>query len=177
MNYIDIIILIPLLWAAYRGFSKGFVIEVVSILAFGLGIWGGIHFSDLIAGFVKEYISTKYEPLISFTLLFIGIVIAIFVLGKALEKLINIAQLKLVNKISGGFFGALKVALVVGVLIVIIEGYDNKFGFIPKETKQTSLLYVPFVKASNFLIPTIEESKTFNPSDWTSSENEVAEVD
>ena len=49
MNYFDIIFVIPLLWGAYKGFSKGFVLEIASFVALGLGVWGGLKFSYLSA--------------------------------------------------------------------------------------------------------------------------------
>jgi len=45
MNYIDIIILAVLAWALFRGFKNGLFIEIASIAALILGIWGAIRFS------------------------------------------------------------------------------------------------------------------------------------
>jgi membrane protein required for colicin V production len=161
MNYIDIVILIPLLWAGYRGFSKGFIIELASIVALVLGIWGGVHFSDLIGGFVKDNISDKYEPVISFTIIFIAIVVGVFVIGKMLEKVINLAQLKIANKIAGAVFGVGKIVLMWSFLIIIINQYDSKFHFIPEETKESSLLYEPLIDLSKTIVPAVEGSDTF----------------
>ncbi len=161
MNYIDIVILIPLLWAGYRGFSKGVIIEVASIVAFVLGIWGGVHFSDLIGDFVKDNISDKYEPVISFTIIFIAIVVGVFVIGKMLEKVINLAQLKIANKVAGAAFGVGKIVLIWSFLIIIINQYDSKFKFIPKETKKDSLLYEPLIELSKTIVPAVESSDTF----------------
>lgn len=161
MNYIDVVILIPLLWAGYRGFSKGMIIELAGIAAFILGIWGGIHFSDLIAGFVKENISDKYEPVISFTIIFIAIVVCVFVIGKMLEKVINLAQLKIANKLAGAAFGVGKIVLIWSFLIIIINQYDAKFHFIPADTKEGSLLYDPLIDLSKTIVPAVEDSDTF----------------
>lgn len=161
MNYIDIVILIPLLWAGYRGFSKGMIIELAGIAAFILGIWGGVHFSDLIGDFVKENISDKYEPVISFTIIFVAIVVGVFVIGKMLEKVINLAQLKIANKVAGAAFGISKIVLIWSFLIIIINQYDSKFHFIDRETKKSSLLYEPLIELSKIVVPAVEDSETF----------------
>ncbi|CAG5086949.1 CvpA family protein [Parvicella tangerina] len=161
MSYVDIIILIPLLWAGYRGFTKGVIIEVVSILAFVLGVWGAIHFSDYIAGYVRDHINAEYEPVISFSLLFIGIVILVFVIGKLLERLVNLAQLKLANKVAGAVFGVGKIVLILSFLVIIVNQYDAKFKFIPKEVKEDSLLYDPLIDLSKKVVPAVEGSDTF----------------
>ncbi|MCB9188665.1 MAG: CvpA family protein [Flavobacteriales bacterium] len=161
MHYIDIIILIPLLWAGYRGFSKGVIIEVVSILAFVLGIWGAIYFSDYIGEYVKDNINRKYEPVISFSIIFIIIVIGVFIIGKLLEKVVNLAQLKLANKVAGAFFGVAKILLILSFLVIIIHQYDTKYHFIPKEIQDESLLYNPLIDLSKTVVPAVKDSDTF----------------
>ncbi len=52
MNYIDLIIAIPLVWGVFVGFKNGLIIEVASLAALLLGIFGAIHFSDLTANFL-----------------------------------------------------------------------------------------------------------------------------
>jgi membrane protein required for colicin V production len=47
MNYIDIIIGIVLIVSAISGFRKGLIVEVASLAALILGIWGAIHFSGI----------------------------------------------------------------------------------------------------------------------------------
>lgn len=161
MNYIDIFILIVLVWFAYKGFTKGLVIELVSLIALGLGVYGGLKFSDTAAEFISGNVDTEYIPLVSFTITFVVIVVVVFVIGKLIEKIINMVALKFINKLSGAVFGVLKMALIMSVLLTIIESYDQKLGFIPKETKETSLLYYPLLEVSNKILPEIEKNNLF----------------
>ena len=164
MNYLDIIFIVPLIWAAYRGFKKGLIIEVSTLIAFGLGVWGGIHFSDFIANLITDSVESKYVPLVSFGVTFILIVAAVFVLGKMLEKVINLVQLKLVNKVSGAAFGVAKVVLIISVILVIVNSYDQKAGIVPSDLKESSLLYQPFSDVSLKVIPALQNSQLFNES-------------
>jgi membrane protein required for colicin V production len=161
MNYIDIFIAIVLIWFAYKGFSKGLIIELVSLLALGLGVYGGLKFSDIAAGYISGNVDTEYIPIVSFTITFVIIVLVVFVIGKLIEKIINMVALKFINKLAGAFFGALKVALIMSVLLTIIESYDQKIGFIPKETKETSLFYYPLLEVSDKVLPEIEKNNLF----------------
>ena len=60
----DVIFIVPLICAGFRGFKKGLIIEVSALIAFGLGIWGGIHFSDFVAELLSDSIESKYVPLV-----------------------------------------------------------------------------------------------------------------
>lgn len=164
MNYLDIIFIVPLIWAGFRGFKKGLIIEVSTLIAFGLGIWGGIHFSDFVAELLSESIESKYVPLISFTITFILIVATVFVLGKMLEKAINLIQLKLVNKVTGAVFGVAKIVLVISVLLVIVNSFDQKSNIVPEDLIENSLLYRPLSDVSLKVIPALKNSQLFTDS-------------
>ncbi len=38
MNLLDLLLLIPVVWLCIRGFSKGFIIELASLIGMVLGI-------------------------------------------------------------------------------------------------------------------------------------------
>ena len=164
MNYLDIIFMVPLIWAGFRGFKKGLIIEVSALIAFGFGIWGGIHFSDFVAELLSNSIESKYVPLVSFAITFILIVAAVFVLGKMLEKAVNLVQLKLVNKVTGAVFGVAKIVLVISVLLVIVNSFDQKSNIVPKDLKENSLLYQPLSDVSLKVIPALKNSGLFSDS-------------
>ena len=164
MNYLDIIFIVPLIWAGFRGFKKGLIIEVSTLLAFGLGIWGGIHFSNFIAELLSDSIESKYVPLVSFSITFILIVATVFVLGRMIEKAVNLVQLKLVNKVTGAAFGVAKIVLVMSVLLVIVNSFDQKANIVPKDLKENSLLYKPLSDISLKVIPALKNSQLFTDS-------------
>lgn len=146
--YLDIVISLPLVWGIYRGFSKGFIIELASLVALGLGIYGGIKFSGLASGLLVEKfeINSRYLPVISFALTFLVIVVAVFLLAKVIESIVNVASLKLVNKIAGAAFGFLKTAIIVFILLFFVESADKKVKWIPEEIKKESFFYRTFRK-------------------------------
>ena len=162
MTYIDIVIIVPVLWGAYIGYKKGLIIEVVSLIALGFGIWGGIHFSDYIGDILVDKIDSEYVSLTAFVITFAVIVMTVFFLGKMLEKLVNLVQLKLLNKLAGIIFGAGKVSMIISVLLLIVSSYDKNNEFIPQQAKESSLLFHPLEQFSLNIIPAIQESKVYS---------------
>ena len=158
MNYLDVIIIIPLIWGIYKGYKKGFIIEISSFIALGLGIYGGIRFSSLAAAYLSELleVSDKIMPLISFSITFILIVIIVLSLAKMVEKLIKVIALGLVNRIAGAIFGLLKFSLIMSVVLHIINIVNSKITFIDPEVESSSILYQPVSKAASIIIPELE---------------------
>ena len=54
MNILDIIFLVPLLFALYRGFKKGMVHMIASLAALVLGILGAMKFRPLFASLLDS---------------------------------------------------------------------------------------------------------------------------
>ncbi len=161
MNYIDIVICIPLVWGLYKGFTKGLIIEAASLVAFGLGVWGGIHFSDFIAKKISGVFNwtSQYLPVISFALTFLLIVILVYFIAKLIQRLIEGMALGAINKIGGAIFGSLKFALVMSVVIFVLNAIEKSYPVISFKAKAESLLYQPIGKIAPLLIPTLNDSK------------------
>lgn len=168
MNFIDLFIAAILIWFGYKGFRKGLIFELVSIVALSLGVYGGLKFSDKTAEYLTQYVDSQYLNIASFTVTFLVILLLVFVAGKVIEKIVNLVALKLVNKLLGALFGVLKMALILGVLITIVESYDSKIGFLPKDIKEESVLYSPLLNAANKILPEIEKNNLFQEIKSTS---------
>ena len=91
MNYLDIIIAIVLFLFGFKGYRKGLIIEVVTLLAFGVGIYGAMHFSDFTAAHLQEVIeiNPKYLNTIAFVLTFVLLVIVVNLIGRAVTNIIK----------------------------------------------------------------------------------------
>ncbi|OFY95652.1 MAG: hypothetical protein A3K10_10140 [Bacteroidetes bacterium RIFCSPLOWO2_12_FULL_31_6] len=159
MNYFDIIIIIPLLWGAFKGFKKGLVIELASIVALVLGVWGGIKFASVSAKYLGEMfdISVKIMPLISFAVTFLLIVIVVFALAKLLERFIKMTSIGFVNKLVGAVFGTLKFGLIISIIINLVNNINEEITVVEPEMKNTSLLYQPISKIALIVFPGIKE--------------------
>lgn len=160
MNFVDIIILVPLLYAAWVGFRKGLIVEVFTLLALLVGIYAGIHFSDWTSNLIKDKIDIegKYLPVVAFTLTFLGVGAMVFFAGKMIERMLKVVNLSPVNKIMGLVFGVIKMLYTLSILIILIETYDERGSFIPKDVKEESFLYNPVRLTASATIPAIEES-------------------
>lgn len=163
MNFLDILLIVPIGYAAYKGFKHGFIIELFTLLAILVGIYAGIHFSDAVAGFLKDSAGwdSEYLPVVAFTITFLGVGALIYFGGKVLEKMVKVVNLSPVNKIFGVVFATLKMLYILSVLLVLIESYDEKNDFFPEKAKKESLLYEPVKDISLTTVPALAESTIF----------------
>lgn len=146
--YLDILIAIPLLWGMFRGFKRGLIIELCTLMALVLGIYGAIVFGDSARKFLENSYNTdpQISLVLAFALVFIVIVIAVFIFGKVLEKIINLVALGMINKIFGLVFGGIKFLLILSGIVFILNGIPLTQNIIPVKWKSESILY-PIVRS------------------------------
>ena len=161
MNYLDIIFGILFVWSIYRGYTKGFILQLATLAGLLLGIYGALKFSDFTAGLLAPRMNINEQTLsiISFALTFLIILIAVILIGKLIEKFNEAIELGFINKILGVILSMLKMAFIISVLLVLINKADAKYNFISNNTKEKSLLYKPLSNFAPILFPYLKFDK------------------
>jgi len=155
MNILDIVLGSLILFGLIRGLMKGLFVEIASLAALIVGVYGAIHFSDYAAEFLESKVSwdEKYINITAFAITFIVLVLAIAMAGKALTKIANFAALGIVNKILGAAFGALKIALILSVVLIVFSKANKTIPFVDDNTLKDSALYDPVKSLTPLIFP------------------------
>lgn len=157
MSVIDIVLGALILFGLVRGFMKGLFVEVASLVALVAGVYGAIHFSN----FAAEFLQTKTDwnektiNITAFAITFVIIVLAIGLAGKALTKLADFAALGILNKLAGGVFGALKIALILSVVLNIFDKMNSTITFVEEDKIDDTILYKPVKSLVPLIFPNI----------------------
>src|SRR5210317_265870 len=125
MNWLDLLILIPLVAGLFSGYRNGLIGEVASLAALIFGIWGSIKFSDWTANLLNTWgIESQYMNIISFIVTFIIIVVVIQIIARSLSQLLKSLALGWVDKIAGIGVGVIKAALITSVILFVLDIVD-----------------------------------------------------
>lgn len=160
IELIDVFLALPLIYGLYKGLKNGLIIELASIVALIAGIYGVMHFSYIATDYLTERMSwdARSIKLTSFVITFLVIVIAVHLLGKLLTRLAQLTALGMLNTIAGGIFGVIKVALILGALLVFFERANSAIGMVESEILQNSYLYAPIKELGAVVFNRILES-------------------
>ena len=155
MNWLDLLFAVLLGVAAFRGFTRGFIIEACSLLALLLGIWAGVHFS----GRVGEAMGMDPErAAIPFLVTFVIVLVGVHFLSRALTKVIDLAQLGFANKLAGIGFGMVRSAFIISIALNLLAGWSGN-GVPSASARQDSALHEPLRAFAPFVIPVLGETK------------------
>ena len=105
---------------------------------------------------------------ISFTLIFIAVIIGLALLGKLIEGVVKLAMLEWLNKLLGVAFSILKTGLIVGVAVMVFCSLNNTFGMVSEETLGESVLFPSIRKMAYTVFPYLKDPKAY-PRDFHGS--------
>ena len=158
MNFLDVILVLPLLFAAWWGFSKGLIIEIASLLAIILGVFGAWLLADKTAAYLSNSLDyhTSYLHLVAFLISFIGIVVGVYFMAKVMEGIVAITGLGIANRIAGAVFGILKMGIILSGLIFILNEHYLMQKWLSEQIREQSLLLKPIAKLAEKIIPKVQ---------------------
>ena len=154
MNSIDIFLGIFLLYGLYKGLKNGLFVELASLISFFIGIYVAVKFSYIVANFFGDGTS-KSIKVFAFVITLVAVIVGIYFFAKLLSGLASLVFLGWLNKLGGAFFAVLKMMLLLGIFLGLVQkvNYDN--ALISKETQEKSLFFNPIVRTSEFLLPVL----------------------
>jgi membrane protein required for colicin V production len=120
---IDIAFIVLLLIAIVKGYSKGLIIAVFSVVALIVGLAAAIKLSALVASWLKAsvHVAAKWLPVTAFLIVFIIAVLLVRLGARALEKTAELVWLGWVNKLGGIFLYAALYTLIFSILLFYAE--------------------------------------------------------
>ena len=154
------VLLLLLLLGGWRGYTKGLILSVASLVGLVGGIWAASHFSSLVADALAAQISWSENTvhMAALALTFLMVVAGVHLLAKLLEKTLELVALGLVNKLAGAAFGLLKVGLVLSFLIALLNQWAGPRTWLP-ESEVPSVLLGPVEAIAPALTPAFGDLK------------------
>jgi len=136
---IDIIFVILLTIALWKGYSQGFIVAIFSFIAIFIGLAAAVKFSVVVSAWLHSNtnIGTRWLPFISFLAVIIIVIILVRWIAGLIQAGIEFAMLGWLNRLGGI---VLYVALYIMVYSIILF-YATQMGIIKKETILTSVVY------------------------------------
>lgn len=136
---IDIITLLVLALAVFKGIRNGLLMAIFSFTALLLGLLAAIKLSAITAAWLEGTVnlSARWLPFLAFLLVFLVVVILINMVGKLLESTAEWASLGWINKGAGIVFYSLIFLLSWSILLF----YLNKLSLLQPDTMDSSVTY------------------------------------
>lgn len=159
MPILDIILLLSFVPAIVGGLSKGFVRQAAELAAILLAAWAACHFTPALGEWLDGHFSL--DPGVSKVLAFLLVVIVTALLlnwaGALVTGALKVLSLGFFNRLLGMVFAILKVALVLGLAILLFETLDNTLHLLRPGTTENAVVYQALKHAAETVFPRCTE--------------------
>lgn len=155
MSLIDILVILVLFASLIFGFFRGFVKELMSLVAWMSAFFVAYYFSSSVAIFLPFDAEFSIKYVTGFVLIFTFVLIISSILIKFISAFVHKIGLGASNIILGGLFGILRGVIIVYFLIFVIE--KTSFGEDLTWQQSNSIVLIKLV---------VEKTFPYLPQDW-----------
>jgi membrane protein required for colicin V production len=136
---IDLLFLLLLLLAIVKGYRRGLIVGIFSFVAIIIGLAAAIKLSAVVAGYIGDAVkvSDRWLPIVSFIVVFIGVVLLIRLGANLIQKTVEVAMMGWANRLGGIILYILIYTIVYSVILF----YAGQVGLIRKATIDASVCY------------------------------------
>lgn len=146
----DIIFGISLLIAGFSGFKRGFIVEIISLLAFFIGLFLALKLAFPIAlRFFGAGESFWIVALIIFLLVFLLVIYAATSIAKAIKAGLEPTGAGTLDSLLGIVIAVAKWIFIVSILLWVVESLDMD---VPNEWVDNSYLYMPLASVAPIIV-------------------------
>ena len=136
---LDIIVAIILILAIIKGYQRGLIVGVFSLLAIIIGLAAAIKLSAVVAGYIGKAVklSDQWLPVLSFAVVFLVVLLLVRLGAKAIQRTVEIGMMGWINRLGGIIF---YIAIYIAIFSIVLF-YAEQMNLLQPETKQKSVTY------------------------------------
>jgi membrane protein required for colicin V production len=140
---IDIVFAIILVFAVYKGYSRGLIVAVFSFVAVTIGMAAALKLTTVAVLYAQQHwhVQTRWLPVICFIGLFVGVVLLVRLGATLIQKMVELAMMGWLNKLGGIILYSAIFIIAYSILLWIA----NQLYWLSPETKLQSVVY-PYIE-------------------------------
>ena len=155
MTTLDIILLVLIGIGAVLGFMKGFLRQLAGLLSLVAGLLVAkalyVHVADEVFSQVTDSVGLARG--LAFVSIWLLVPLLFLLVASLLTRLMEAVSLGWLNRLLGAALGAVKYALVISLLLVMVDHFDTENALISRTQKSASVLYESVKGLAELFIP------------------------
>lgn len=155
INWFDLVVLILLFIALIKGYRRGFVMQLVGLAVIVLGAIYGGKLAETILPEINRLldITPNFARVLSFILAFglIGVVISL--IGRLIEKFVDMLFLSFLNRLLGSVISVGTMMVALSIILNLVLMLDKNQNIITNEIRQVSFFFERVEAVAQRIVP------------------------
>jgi len=157
MNAFDLIVYISLAWAVFNGWRKGFLLQMLSLVAIVAAIYLAAEYGSQVGLMIGLEASTA--SIVGFIVIFLAALVGVTILAHMMRAVFRFAGLGIADVVLGIILSVVKVGLTVAVLFAWFDSVNKDYEWASKEYVEESRWYEPISGLVDKVTPYFEQFK------------------
>lgn len=157
MNWLDVIIIVPLLWALYNGYRKGIVSQVGYIVGIVVGVLLAYYLGDAVTSWMN--VNSTAGKVVTYVAVAGVAIFGVILAARMISQAFRSAGLGVADRIGGALLGFVKVWLLICVALLGLQWLDRKHTLLDEPAMKGSLLYYPVLNSADYLFPYMDKAR------------------
>ena len=117
--FLDIVYIIVLLLAVIKGYRKGIIVGIFSLLAFVIGLAAALKLSATVAIWLQGHssINSKWLPFLAFVIVLVSVIFIVKLAAKAIHEVVKALLLGWADKLGGAILYVFIYTLIYSVIL------------------------------------------------------------
>jgi membrane protein required for colicin V production len=155
MNWLDIVIALLLLVAVVQGWRQGVVTQVLGLAALALGVFAAWRYGAEIGAWLG--LEDIMARVVGFVVVLGVVIVAVVLIGRATRGVFRIVGLGMFDNLLGVLFSALKMALFVGLFMMLLEAVDPSGKVISEGVRSGSVMWGVVDGVCDHIFPMVQD--------------------
>ena len=155
MNWLDVLLILPLVVGLVRGLMRGLISEIIAIAVVILGVLGARYGAPSFSAWLLTQFTWPQGvcDVVAYTIIFLLIAILLSITAKMLTKFMRAIHLGWANRLAGGVFGIAKYGLIVLIAVFVMDRTNDAFHWLDGvKVVSDSVVYPYMVQATHALL-------------------------
>ncbi len=158
MNWFDLTVGILLLIAFINGYRKGLIMQLVGLATIILAAIFGGRLAQTILPEINRLVDLSPEAarVLSFILAFVAIALVLSLVGRILQRFIDIVFLSFINRVLGAVIAVGTMMVFLSILLNLVLMLDHNEQVINEKTKEESFFFERVEAVIPAIVPYLE---------------------
>ena len=155
INWLDAILVLPLVVGLVRGLMRGLISEIIAIVVVILGVLGARYGAPSFSAWLLTQFAWPQGvcDVVAYTIIFLAIAILLSITARLLTKFMRAIHLGWANRIAGGLFGMVKYGIIILIIVFAMDRTNDAFHWLDEaQVVKDSVIYPLMVKATHALL-------------------------
>jgi membrane protein required for colicin V production len=155
MNWLDIVIVILLIYAVWEGWRQGVITQILGLAALALGIYFAWKSGHSIGSWLGMEGATA--SVAGVVIVLVVVIVAVVLIGRLTRGLFRIVGLGAFDSLLGVLFSGIKMFCIVGLVMMLFEFADPTGKFISDDVKSSSVMYGAVEAVNGVVFPFVKD--------------------